>query len=328
MFGRLLDSAPLRRWSRHSPFLRWLRSAQELRWVLSSGGQAIFLEYPVQPRPRWGYGAPPHPRLNRLMETGRERYAHLLAQLPAFAAGLGRIPLTGGTAGEPAWENDFCRGLNAASLYAFPALFASRHYVEIGSGHSTRFVRRGCRDHGLAMSITSIDPQPRAAVDALCDAFIREPLEALDPAVVDRLEANDILMIDSSHRCFQNSDVTAVFLDLLPRLKAGVLVYIDDIYLPLDYPPQWHDHYYSEQYLLAVLLMADVGRRYEILLPCTFIAGDAELRSAVDALWDGVARGHQGYGNGIWLRVRSDSAAQVHAVHPPPNSPNKSPRGY
>jgi len=182
-------------------------------------------------------------------------------------------------------------------------LFASRRYLEVGSGHSTRFVRRSCRDHGLAMTITSIDPQPRAEVDALCDAVIRRPLEALDAAVVDQLEANDILMIDSSHRCFQNSDVTAVFLDLLPRLKVGVLVYLDDIYLPLDYPPKWLDHWYSEQYLLAVLLLADAGRRYEVLLPCTYIATDAGLRGAVDALWDGVGRGHQGYGNGIWLRV-------------------------
>ena len=35
-----------------------------------------------------------------------------------------------------------------------------------------------------------------------------------------------------SHRVFQNSDVTAFFLDVLPRLKPGILVHIHDIFCP------------------------------------------------------------------------------------------------
>ncbi len=134
--------------------------------------------------------------------------------------------------------------------------------------------------------------------------MIRRPLEDLEPGVAEGLQANDILMIDSSHRCLQNSDVTVLFLEVLPRLRPGVLVYIDDIYLPLDYPPEWHEHWYSEQYLLGVLLLADAGRRYEILLPCSFIGADPQLRAAVDAFWGQVGSGHQGYGNGLWMRVR------------------------
>jgi len=61
-------------------------------------------------------------------------------------------------------------------------------------------------------------------------------------------------MVDNSHRCFQNSDVTVVFLDVLPRLRSGVIIYIDDVYLPYDYPPEWSMRYYSEQYLLAVVV--------------------------------------------------------------------------
>lgn len=309
MLGRLLDSGLLKRWSAGSELLRWLRAARELRWVSSSGGQAIFLGYRVHPRPRWGYGAPPHPWIRSLMEQGRARYAQILAELLPYAPALGRLPVAAAAPGEPMWDNDFCRGMNAATLYAFPALFGARRYLEIGSGNSTRFVRRGIRDHGLATTVASVDPQPRAEVDALCDEVIRLPLEETDPAIVDRLERNDILMVDNSHRCFQNSDVVVVFMELLPRLKPGVLVYIDDIYLPLDYPPDWHDRFYSEQYLLGVLLMADAGRRYEILLPLSFVAADPQLRLGVDALWERVGLGHQGYGNGIWLRVRDEEPA-------------------
>jgi hypothetical protein len=50
--------------------------------------------------------------------------------------------------------------------------------------------------------------------------------------------------------------------------------------------------------------MADAGRRYEIILPCCFMATDATLRARVDTFWERVGVGHQGYGNGIWLRVR------------------------
>ena len=74
-----------------------------------------------------------------------------------------------------------------------------------------------------------------------------------------------MLFIDSSHRSFTNSDVTAFYLDILPRLKSGVLIHIHDVFLPYDYPPEWSDRFYNEQYLLACVLLTR-NPAYEIQL--------------------------------------------------------------
>jgi hypothetical protein len=58
-----------------------------------------------------------------------------------------------------------------------------------------------------------------------------------------------VLFIDSSHHSFTNSDVTAFYLDILPRLKSGVVIQIHDVFFPYDYPPEWSDGFYNEQYL-------------------------------------------------------------------------------
>jgi hypothetical protein len=133
---------------------------------------------------------------------------------------------------------------------------------------------------------------------------IRQPLEAVDVAVFDQLEAGDILFIDGSHRCFMNSDVTVVFLEVLPRLRPGVLVEFHDILLPYDYPPSWKRRYYSEQYLLAACLLAG-SERFSIVLPNMFISRDAELSSVLAPLWNeprfkGVVRG----GSSFWIETR------------------------
>ena len=39
-----------------------------------------------------------------------------------------------------------------------------RRIVEVGSGHSTRFLARAVADGGLDTRITAIDPRPRASI--------------------------------------------------------------------------------------------------------------------------------------------------------------------
>lgn len=287
---------------KHFRFLRELRRHIAL---VNGGRQPIYLDYPVRPSPRYGWGRPPHPGLHDLIAKNRARYAEILDRLMPFAPGLKAIPLSSEDAQEPRWANAYISGLDAVALYAFPKLFASRRYMEIGSGNSTLFVRRSIRDHALATRITSIDPSPRAHVDAICDEVVRSGLEDTPLDVFDALEANDILMVDGSHRCFENSDVSVAFLEVFPRLKPGVLVFIHDIYLPDDYPPEWENRFYSEQYLLGVLLLADGGRRYEIVFPAHFSAMDPQLGPRQHALWRDIApAGMKLSSNGFWLRVR------------------------
>ena len=264
-------------------------------------GQQITLDYPVHPRPRYGHGRPVHAGLAKLLAGGRDRYAGNLRAILAHADRLEDIPLRPGDRGEPAWLNGFIPGLDGAALYAFVADRRPTTYFEVGSGNSTRFARRSVRDHRLETRIVSIDPAPRAEVDALCDEVIRAPLEDVDLAVVDGLAPGDVVFMDNSHRLFTNSDATVVFLELLPRLPAGVLVGIHDIYLPSDYPPDWNDRFYSEQYALASFLLGGHAG-FEIELPAYYASSDATLAAELAPLWQRPAlAGVEPHGGAFWM---------------------------
>jgi len=288
--------------------LRGLRGLWHHLDQMARGRHPVYLDYPVHPERRYGWGRPAHASLETLVRGSRERCAALLGQMEdRVADSLREIPI--GASPDPTvphWANDYIGSLDAATLHGFPLLFGSRRYVEIGSGNSTKFVRHGAKRHGLDLHVTSIDPHPRAEIDDLCDVVVRAALEAAPLDVFDALEANDVVMCDGSHRCLQNSDVTVFFLDVLPRLREGVLVYIDDVYLPWDYPAEWEARYYSEQYLLAVLLLADRGHRYEVLFPGHLTSVDPELGAAVDRFWRRAAVPDLVplHANGFWIRVR------------------------
>jgi len=174
-------------------------------------------------------------------------------------------------------------GLDGVAFAAFLGP-ETRQVLEIGSGNSTKFLRHLIGALGLETRIVSIDPFPRAECDALCDTVIREPLETVDLALFDDLHPGDVVFFDGSHRCFMNSDVTAFFLDVLPRIPSGVAIGVHDIFLPDDYPEEWAERYYSEQYVLAAWLLGAEGR-YRVTLPAYWVSRNRE-RLDLDAIAD------------------------------------------
>lgn len=285
---------------------RDLREGRGLRLSREHPGSfPLYLEYEVHSTPRYGYNKPPHPELFEILNANREKYAQILREFLPFKSSLETITLHEPENRDmPYWLNGAFQGIDAISLYAFVSLNNPRFFIEIGSGNSTKFVRKAIRDRHLQTRIISIDPYPAPDTHRVCDELVRAPLEETDLAVFDTLASDDILLVDGSHRVFMNSDVTVTFLEVLPRLKPGVLVYIDDIFLPLDYPPEWIPRYFSEQYLLAVLLLAGT-KRYEVVLPCCFVAYDPELTKILEPLFrEGPLAGRKAWGKGFWLRVR------------------------
>ncbi|SBT43288.1 class I SAM-dependent methyltransferase [Micromonospora auratinigra] len=272
--------------------------------VLSAFGlrRPIFVDFPVHPEPRFGYGRPDHPGLTALLERRRDAYADTLRRFLVHTDRLAAVPLRGDLdSGAPYWVNGWLPPLDALALYGFLTEHDPRRYVEIGSGNSTKFARRAVRDHGLRTTITSIDPAPRASVDVLCDEVVRAPLERADLSLFDTLEAGDVIFFDGSHRSFMGSDVTVFFFEVLPRLRPGVLVQVHDIMLPRDYPPQWRHRHYNEQYLLAAFLLA-APERWQVELPNAFVAGDPELRALADPLWRRIGLTEQFLPASFWLR--------------------------
>jgi hypothetical protein len=205
---------------------------------------------------------------------------------------------------EPSWVNGWLPGLDSVALYSLLCLNNPKRLIEIGSGYSTEFARRAILNHSLRTKITSIDPNPRAQIDLICDTIIRQPLEDADLSLFDELEAGDFLYVDSTHRCFTNSDVTVFFLDVLPRLRNGIFVEFHDISLPYDYSPQLAERYYSEQYLLAVYILAE-NNKFNIVLPNSFISEDVELNNILNPLWDEPKMQEvERHGGSFWIQIR------------------------
>lgn len=300
----------------------------------------INLEYPLSPSPRYELGRNAHPGLLELLERHRKRYEEVIHAFRQFVEPLSRLsrlppsisllpqdlrqlpqryaeaiegdreaqewllPIAEEVARErsPCWLNGSIPGLDGFALYAFVALNKPRHYIEIGSGTSTKFAYRAAADHGLTTRISSIDPDPRGEVDELCDTIIRAPLEETDLAIFDCLNVGDILFFDGTHRCSANSDVTVFFLEVLPRLKPGVLVGIHDIFLPYDYPTAWLTKAYSEQYLLAAFLLAGTNI-FTIEFPALFVSLDANLSQRMDLLWQLIPNVVEKHGGAFWIKI-------------------------
>ncbi|MGC5013369.1 class I SAM-dependent methyltransferase [Streptosporangium sp. DT93] len=278
--------------------------------LLSAFGlrRPIFIDHPVHPEPRFGYGRPDHPQIAALLERGRDRYADRLTGFLSLEEHLAAIPVRDRPDGTvPYWDNGWLPPLDALALYGTLARTAPRRYVEIGSGNSTKFARRAIGDHGLRTHVTSIDPAPRANVDALCDTVVRRPLEHVDPRFFADLQDGDVVFLDGSHRVFMGSDVTVFFLEILPLLRPGVLVQLHDILLPRDYPPEWRWRHYSEQYLLAAFLLADPGR-FDVELPNAFVDGDERLRGLVEPLWRRLSLTESYLPASFWMRIRDRPA--------------------
>lgn len=268
-------------------------------------GAFLRLDYPPTrtPGPRYGHGRPSHPRLSELIGSHRAAYAESIRGMEALAADLGRVPLKGGPAGGPQWDNGWLPGLDSAAIYAFLRHRRPATYLEVGSGTSTRFAALARRDGGLDTAIVSIDPSPRADIDALCDEVVRQGLEESDLGRFARLGPGDVVFFDGSHRAFTASDATVFFLEVLPGMPSGVLVGVHDVYLPDDYPPEITGWWYSEQYLLAAWMLAGPDRLRPVLAG-HFASRDPELGRAVDALWARVGvPGIERHGVAFWFET-------------------------
>jgi predicted O-methyltransferase YrrM len=155
-------------------------------------------------------------------------------------------------------RNEYYASPDAEILYAMVHLYRPARIIEIGSGNSTRLFRVAIRDAQLTTRLTSIDPHPRCEVKDFADEILELRVEESDNfTLFEQLEANDILFVDSSHDVKIGNDVLFLLLNVIPRLRRGVLIHLHDIFLPFEYPKDWVIAYrldWNEQYLLQALL--------------------------------------------------------------------------
>lgn len=278
---------------------------KKLYRFFSSKHQTVFLDYPVDFKPRYGNGLPAHDGLNKIIAAQKNNYKSLIDDVLTCKENIQEIKPNGEESDSkaPVWNNDFLPGLDIVMLYGIVATKKPSKYIEVGSGNSTKVAFKAKKDYQLDTEIVSIDPMPRAEIDDLSDKIIRKPFEETSLEIIEELEAGDILFIDNSHRILPNSDAMVFFMEVLPKLKKGVIVQIHDIYLPFDYPQFMCDRAYNEQYGLAFYLLANPDK-FEVLAPNFYMSKDQELATQLAPFWESTnTKNVEKHGGSFWLRV-------------------------
>lgn len=208
------------------------------------------------------------------------------------------------------WNQDWFPRLDAAMAYALVRDRRPARIVEVGSGHSTRFMAAAIAEAGLPTRLTAIDPQPRADIAATGALTIRQTLPQCGEAPFAELGAGDMLFIDSSHVLMPGSDVDFLINRILPRLPAGILLHIHDIFLPDDYPAGWAWRGYNEQLAVAALL---AGAGWRVIFASHFAA--TRMAAEVAASPAGAFPLEPGsFESSLWLEAVDRAAPSIHAI--------------
>jgi hypothetical protein len=198
-----------------------------------------------------------------------------------------------------AFDNPYFLSPDAEVLYAFVRTLRPGRIVEVGSGNSTRVARQAIRDGGLGTELISIDPHPRADVRGFADRVIQTPVERAveDWSVFASIEPGDVLFIDSSHILAAGNDCVALYLQVLPKMPAGVVVHVHDVFLPYEYPRAWvvgHGWPWNEQYLVYAMLA--FGTAFDVLWAGHY------LQKTLPDFASRFPRARDGQATSLWLR--------------------------
>jgi Methyltransferase domain len=171
-------------------------------------------------------------------------------------------------------NNGLFGGLDALVAYCMVRHFQPRSIVEIGSGFSSLVLGEALAKNNNP-NLLCIDPSPQDFVRhgfPGLSSLIEKKVQDVDFDFFSQLNPNDILFIDSSHTVKIGGDVNYLFLEVLPRLKPGVIVHIHDIFLPFDYRRDWvmeQFRFWTEQYLLQAFL--SFNSKFEVLMVSSYL---------------------------------------------------------
>jgi len=186
------------------------------------------------------------------------------------------------------------RGVDALVAYCMIRHFQPELIAEVGSGWSSLVLGQVAAKNKNS-ALICIDPFPG---DVLRKGFpgmrslIEKKIQDIDLEFFSQLGSGDVLFIDSSHTVKIGGDVNYLFLEVLPRLRPGVIVHVHDIFLPFEYRRDWvleEFRFWTEQYILQAFLT--FNSQFEVLLANSYLNHyhQQELKAAFPGLssWAG-----------------------------------------
>ena len=213
-------------------------------------------------------------------------------------------------------DNPLYSKVDGEILYCMIRTLKPERIIEIGSGFSTLLAAEASRenqrqDPEQRCELIAIDPFPKNELKneiARLASLLQVPVQEVPLSLFADLQANDILFIDSTHVATIGSDVCYEMLEILPRLKRGVVVQFHDIFLPWQYPPHLiHDHFvfWNEQYLLHAFL--SFNEEFEIMWSSSYM--NTEHPELLDAAFTRYVLGET-RASSFWIQRRRDAAAR------------------
>jgi predicted O-methyltransferase YrrM len=168
--------------------------------------------------------------------------------------------------------------LDAMLLYMMIRDLKPRRYLEVGGGISTYYCSLAAQENlkqGCKLEILCVEPYPLKKLYSIPGIHVvKDEVQNVKLEEFEKLEAGDVLFIDSSHVVRIDGDVPYLFLEVLPTLKPGVVIHVHDISFPFNIP------YPPEFWVLGTLPAAPYWPTYwnEAMLLQAFLAFNREFK--------------------------------------------------
>jgi hypothetical protein len=172
-------------------------------------------------------------------------------------------------------NNHLFDGTDALVAYCMVRNFQPRLIIEVGSGFSSLLLGQAATKNNNS-ALICIEPFPQEFLKhgfRGLHSLIEKKVQDMDLDFFSQLGPGDVLFIDSSHTVKIGGDVNYLFLEVLPRLKPGVIVHVHDIFFPFDYRRDWVKEelrFWTEQYLLQAFLV--FNSEFEVLMANRYLA--------------------------------------------------------
>lgn len=161
-------------------------------------------------------------------------------------------------------NNGMFESVDGEILYCMIRNFKPKRILEVGSPNAAFLCVQAISknkedDEKYSCELVAIEPNSNEIMKAGfpgLSKLISEPIQNVPESEFTKLEENDIFFIDSNHVVRIGSDTTHEYLNIIPRLKKGVIIHVHDVFLPAEYP-KWVlglRRFWNEQYLLQAFL--------------------------------------------------------------------------
>jgi len=170
---------------------------------------------------------------------------------------------------------------DARTLYYLLREWKPRRYLEIGSGLSTYYASLAAKknaEDGSELKIECVEPYPFESLNRVPGIEVTQDFAQNIPIETFRkLQADDVIFIDSSHALKIDSDVAWLLLEVLPHLNPGVYVHIHDVPFPYNTPFPANTWIFGETWpvywneAMAVQAFLAFNSSFEIVLSAPFL---------------------------------------------------------